>query len=127
MFWRLASLALIAVLAVGAWYLFTRPEDLFETDGEALGSSLARELDGAGGACAARGDGGRYRCAVEVDAGGGSRTRSFRLTFDGDDCWRARRAGAGGARGTQARSTGCVGLRDFVLPSKLEGGRDDAG
>lgn len=117
MFLRIAFVVLTAAIAFGLWYLFTQPEKIFDVEGEELGSSLSRELDGAGGDCASRGGDDRYRCVVEVDSGDG---RMYRLTFDGEDCWQARRVGrkAAGEKGEQV--SGCVSLRDFVLPSKLD-------
>ena len=115
MFWRLASLALVLVIGAGAWYLLSSPEELFSVDGRALGSSLGREA-GSGGACEPRPAADRYVCRIA--AGGDGASVRYRLSYEGDGCWRARPLGGG--RSGSGRVEGCLGLRDFVLPSDID-------
>ncbi len=109
-------IALAAVLlAVGALVLIAlEPTTVFNVNGTSLGSSLARERNAVGGTCDETVMPEKWLCAVDL-TGSGVNLR-YRMTADGEGCWRA----------TEKRPkelpertlSGCVNLADYLAPKK---------
>lgn len=103
------GLAAVALL-VGGWLFMSRPGRFLSVGGEQLGSSLARQHDGNGGATCSRKAGATlYKCDLELDPGSGF-AETYRLTASTDGCWHAQMR--------KSRLQGCVDLLDYVWPAK---------
>ena len=112
------TLVVVVTVAVGVlgFLLVFHPERLFGVDGDALGSSLSREVKRAeGGSCRPEKSGG-WRCSVDVGTSEAA-SRTFDLEFDGGACWEATEGKGKGGRETLS---GCVGVLDYIAPK----GRD---
>lgn len=120
----ISVVVLVGVIGVGGYILVSNPASLLDARDKQLASSLARELsDQARGGCAERGrESRRYRCAVEIDQGGGA-SSLYRLVYDDDGCWQAQKVMSQSGRpagGPDQSVSGCVGILDFVSPKTID-------
>jgi hypothetical protein len=116
--WALALGGLVVLVIVGALLVFSNPTWVYDVNGDALGSSLSGETNGAGGTCKQHEPRqNRWRCGVEVDPGSGVAS-SYHLVSDDSGCWTAKRITAAQrhSRGA-APVSGCAGFWDYAAPN----------
>ena len=115
---RVVAAALVALMAVAVAALVAvavvDPTVLWRVDGDAVAQSLSRASDDfrALPPCDPR-KGGRWRCAVERDAGSGM-SDAYVVEVEGD-CWRAVRVKTPHPE-SPPRVDGCFGPLDFIWP-----------
>jgi hypothetical protein len=116
----LLVIAGVGVLAIGGflWWLNGNPEKLFNEGGESYGSSLARAIGKGGNARCVQGPDTSWLCEIEQDPGSGYSGVFYRLVETSSRCWRAHRLAP--QRRSDGRLTGCLDLRDFILPRSVD-------
>jgi hypothetical protein len=101
----------VLTLVATAGFLY-RPAVLLGVDGRALADSVAAEAGGSEtfDECRERGSS-RWRCL----ASDGSNAARYDVEVDGRGCWTARRLGEADRRDrVRARTSGCIGVLDYV-------------